>query len=74
MGAKHANWFVNGEDDGLAARDRAGAETQGVVSSIKEMKFAMSLARRAAAAAGPAARRGERQQARDLYNRSGAGP
>ena len=35
-----------GEDDGLAARDRARPKTQGIVAALKETKFALALARR----------------------------
>src|SRR5580765_8371789 len=47
MGAKHANWFVHSaKTTGWLRETELVPKTQGVVSSIKEMKFAMSLARR----------------------------
>ncbi|MDX6512908.1 MAG: succinate dehydrogenase / fumarate reductase, iron-sulfur subunit, partial [Gaiellaceae bacterium] len=45
MGAKHANWFVtSAKTTGWLRETELVPKTQGVVSSIKEMKFAMSLA------------------------------
>ena len=47
MGAKHAKWFVkSAETTGWLRETELVPKTQGVVSSIKQMKFAMSLARR----------------------------
>jgi len=47
MGAKHAKWFVtSAKTTGWLRETELVPKTQGVVSSIKEMKFAMSLARR----------------------------
>jgi len=47
MGAKHAKWFVkSAETTGWLRETELVPKTQGVVSAIKEMKFAMSLARR----------------------------
>jgi len=47
MGAKHAKWFVrSAETTGWLRETELVPKTQGVVSSIKEIKFAMSLARR----------------------------
>ena len=46
MGAKHAKWFVkSAETTGWLRETELVPKTQGVVSSIKQMKFAMSLAR-----------------------------
>ena len=46
MGAKHAKWFVrSSETTGWLRETELVPKTQGVVSSIKQMKFAMSLAR-----------------------------
>jgi succinate dehydrogenase iron-sulfur subunit len=47
MGAKHANWFVtSAKTTGWLRETELVPKTQGVVSSIKQMKFAMGLARR----------------------------
>jgi succinate dehydrogenase iron-sulfur subunit len=47
MGAKHAKWFVHSaKTTGWLRETELVPKTQGVVSSIKQMKFAMSLARR----------------------------
>src|SRR4051794_41678862 len=47
MGAKHAKWFVtSAKTTGWLRETELVPKTQGVVSSIKEMKFAMSLARK----------------------------
>ena len=44
MGAKHANWFVtSAKTTGWLRETELVPKTQGVVSSIKEMKFAMGL-------------------------------
>ena len=46
MGAKHAKWFVKStETTGWLRETELVPKTQGIVSSIKEMKFAMGLAR-----------------------------
>ncbi|MGI8422341.1 MAG: succinate dehydrogenase/fumarate reductase iron-sulfur subunit [Gaiellaceae bacterium] len=45
MGAKHAKWFVkSAETTGWLRETELVPKTQGIVSSIKEMKFAMGLA------------------------------
>jgi len=45
MGAKHAKWFVkSAETTGWLRETELVPKTQGVVSSIKQMKFAMGLA------------------------------
>jgi succinate dehydrogenase / fumarate reductase iron-sulfur subunit len=45
MGAKHAKWFVtSAKTTGWLRETELVPKTQGVVSSIKQMKFAMSLA------------------------------
>src|SRR6266567_785028 len=47
MGAKHANWFVtSARTTGWLRETELVPKTQGVVSAIKEVKFAMSLAKR----------------------------
>jgi succinate dehydrogenase / fumarate reductase iron-sulfur subunit len=47
MGAKHAKWFVHSaKTTGWLRETELVPKTQGVVSSIKEIKFAMSLAKR----------------------------
>ena len=44
MGAKHANWFVtSAKTTGWLRETELVPKTQGVLSSIKEMKFAMGL-------------------------------
>ena len=46
MGAKHAKWFIkSAETTGWLRETELVPKTQGVVSAIKQMKFAMSLAR-----------------------------
>ncbi len=46
MGAKHAKWFVkSAETTGWLRETELVPKTQGIVSSIKEMKFAMGLAK-----------------------------
>src|SRR3712207_2180151 len=46
MGAKHAKWFVkSAETTGWLRETELVPKTQGVVSSIKQMRFAMNLAR-----------------------------
>ena len=46
MGAKHAKWFVtSAKTTGWLRETELVPKTQGIVSSIKEMKFAMGLAR-----------------------------
>jgi len=46
LGAKHAKWFVtSAKTTGYLRETELVPKTQGVVASIKEMKFAMSLAR-----------------------------
>jgi succinate dehydrogenase / fumarate reductase iron-sulfur subunit len=47
MGAKHANWFVtSAKTTGWLRETELVPKTQGIVSAIKQVKFAMSLARR----------------------------
>jgi succinate dehydrogenase iron-sulfur subunit len=47
MGAKHAKWFVkSAETTGWLRETELVPKTQGIVSAMKEMKFAMRLARR----------------------------
>jgi hypothetical protein len=44
MGAKHAEWFVHSaKTTGWLRETELVPKTQGIVSSIKEMKFAMGL-------------------------------
>jgi succinate dehydrogenase / fumarate reductase iron-sulfur subunit len=70
MGAKHANWFVtSAKTTGWLRETELVPKTQGVVSSIKEMKFAMSLARKGKVPLPFPPHVAENQkQARDLYN------
>jgi len=45
MGAKHAKWFIkSAETTGWLRETELVPKTQGIISSIKEMKFAMGLA------------------------------
>jgi succinate dehydrogenase / fumarate reductase iron-sulfur subunit len=47
MGARHAKWFVHSaKTTGWLRETELVPKTQGVVSSVKQMKFAMSLAKR----------------------------
>jgi succinate dehydrogenase / fumarate reductase iron-sulfur subunit len=47
MGAKHAKWFVtSAKTTGWLRETELVPKTQGVVTSIKQMKFAMSLAKK----------------------------
>ncbi len=47
MGAKHAKWFVtSAKTTGWLRETELVPKTQGVVTSVKQMKFAMSLARK----------------------------
>jgi hypothetical protein len=47
MGAKHAKWFVtSAKTTGWLRETELVPKTQGIISSIKEIKFAMSLAKR----------------------------
>jgi succinate dehydrogenase iron-sulfur subunit len=47
MGAKHAKWFVtSAKTTGWLRETELVPKTQGVISSVKQIKFAMSLARR----------------------------
>jgi succinate dehydrogenase / fumarate reductase iron-sulfur subunit len=70
MGAKHANWFVtSAKTTGWLRETELVPKTQGVVSSIKEMKFAMSLARKGKVPLPFPPHVAENvKQARDLYN------
>jgi hypothetical protein len=46
MGAKHAKWFVtSAKTTGWLREEELIPKTQGYISSIKQMKFAMTLAR-----------------------------
>ena len=46
MGAKHAKWFVtSAKTTGWLRETELVPKTQGIVTSIKQMKFAMGLAR-----------------------------
>jgi len=70
MGAKHANWFVtSAKTTGWLRETELVPKTQGIVSSIKEMKFAMSLARKGKVPLPFPPHVAENvKQARDLYN------
>src|SRR6185312_11578166 len=47
MGAKHANWFVtSAKTTGWLRETELVPKTQGMVSAVKEIKFALNLARR----------------------------
>ncbi len=47
MGAKHANWFVtSAKTTGWLRETELVPKTQGIVTSVKQMKFALGLARR----------------------------
>jgi succinate dehydrogenase / fumarate reductase iron-sulfur subunit len=47
MGAKHANWFVtSAKTTGWLRETELVPKTQGIVSALKETRFALSLARR----------------------------
>ena len=44
MGAKHAKWFIRStETTGWLRETELVPKTQGIVSSVKQMKFAMGL-------------------------------
>ena len=77
MGAKHAKWFVkSAETTGWLRETELVPKTQGTVSAIKQIGFALNLAQaRQGAAAVPAAR-GEGRQggARAARPRAHAGP
>jgi hypothetical protein len=46
MGAKHANWFVvSAKTTGWLRETELVPKTQGIVSSVKQVKFAMNLLR-----------------------------
>ena len=70
MGAKHAKWFVtSAKTTGWLRETELVPKTQGIVSSIKEMKFAMSLARKGKVPLPFPPHVAENvKQARDLYN------
>jgi succinate dehydrogenase iron-sulfur subunit len=70
MGAKHANWFVHSaKTTGWLRETELVPKTQGVVTSIKQTKFAMSLARRGKVPLPFPPHVAENvKQARDLYN------
>ena len=77
MGAKHAKWFIkSAETTGWLRETELVPKTQGVISAISQMKFAMGLAKQGeGAAAVPAARGGEgRRGARAAQARQRAGP
>src|SRR5262249_21141437 len=47
MGAKHAKWFVtSAKTTGWLRETELVPKTQGVVASVKQMKFAMGLAKK----------------------------
>ena len=72
MGAKHAKWFVTlGEDDGLAARDRARAEDAGQSSARSRRRSSRSSSLRHGKVPPPcptARRRPSVDEARALYD------
>ena len=70
MGAKHANWFVHSaKTTGWLRETELVPKTQGIVTSIKQTKFAMSLARKGKVPLPFPPHVAENvKQARDLYN------
>jgi succinate dehydrogenase iron-sulfur subunit len=70
MGAKHAKWFVtSAKTTGWLRETELVPKTQGVVSAIKQTKFALGLAKRGKVPAPFPPHVAERvEEARDLYN------
>jgi succinate dehydrogenase / fumarate reductase iron-sulfur subunit len=70
MGAKHADWFVtSAKTTGWLRETELVPKTQGVVSSIKQIQFAMGLARRGKVPPpGPIHVAENQRQARALYD------
>ncbi|MEX2212394.1 MAG: hypothetical protein WD689_11630, partial [Gaiellaceae bacterium] len=70
LGAKHANWFVtSAKTTGWLRETELVPKTQGVVSSIAQMKFAMGLAVRGKVPPpGPIHVAENQRQARALYD------
>lgn len=70
LGAKHAKWFVtSAKTTGWLRETELVPKTQGVVSSIKQMQFAMGLARRGKVPPpGPIHVAENQRQARALYD------
>ena len=70
MGAKHANWFVHSaKTTGWLRETELVPKTQGIVTSIKQTKFAMSLARKGKVPLPfPPHVAANVKQSRDLYN------
>ncbi len=70
MGAKHANWFVHSaKTTGWLRETELVPKTQGIVTSIKQTKFAMSLARKGKVPLPFPPHVAENvKQSRDLYN------
>ena len=77
MGAKHAKWFVRStETTGWLRETELVPKTQGIVSSIKQMKFAMNLAKhnKAGLAFPPHVAKRRRRGAEPPQARARAGP
>ena len=77
MGAKHAKWFVNSaKTTGWLREEELVPQTQGYVSTAKQVKFALSLMKKGKARPLPIPHtaRGRRGVARALRHRQGAGP
>jgi len=70
MGAKHAKWFVtSSKTTGWLREEELIPKTQGVVSTVKQVKFAMSLMRHGKARPVPIPHVAEGvKEARALYN------
>jgi succinate dehydrogenase iron-sulfur subunit len=70
MGAKHANWFVtSAKTTGWLREEELIPHTQGIVSTVKQTKFAMSLAKHGKIRPLPVPHVAENvKEARDLYN------
>ena len=70
MGAKHANWFVtSAKTSGWLRETELVPKTQGILSALKETKFALALARRGKVPPpGPIHVAADVDEARKLYN------
>src|SRR5512133_1190378 len=70
LGAKHAKWFVtSAKTTGWLRETELVPKTQGLVSSVKQMKFALALARRGKVPPpGPVHVAADVDEARELYN------
>jgi succinate dehydrogenase / fumarate reductase iron-sulfur subunit len=70
MGAKHANWFiVSTKTTGWLRETELVPKTQGILSALKETKFALALARRGKVPPpGPIHVAADVDEARNLYD------